>query len=730
MCVWHPEADSIEFNSTALKILYRNNRVDSFLNSMRELGVSAIKGQGKTFLIKAKRFLLNQKGSLLLLQKDSVMIDGLSADINIRPRQKKFLSSYTNWLSLWKVAIVVTILQNPEVNGQYIAELLKKCSEATNVLLNVQNSNYRPSVMFYELIEMPVEELNKVFADLPRLLQALSYVDRAICVFIDKVDQAFSHHAYQILGETDSNVGYRNASLWHYSQLALANAAYDIFTTTNQHVKVYFTIRQEALLGAEKTAPNTYRNFSPFITRVEYSKDDLYRMFALYVSSEANSNLREPNYKKQNPEKAFVGIDKFKHGYVNHGDVETLFSYIYRHTLGRSSDIQQICYDLYMEDVNSLDVDKIRHIVNTSARKLLKQYVSELEPFTLKTDGVIHGILSSITTNVFEINYMRSICRRYMLLSCEYDSCKMQCEHCSDIYPFAQLYNIGLIGYLHTNDVYPDQYEQRFLSASERIILGEEAHIVPSKLFFLHPSASDWARDLRGTNRRNFTNSHNVIIGNGCLCTQEALKETLKEIEITISELEEENVFISSTMNYMQNERKRVAEAIVKKGYYPVYCESPKYYIDSHYFSHDACINEILKCGNFITIFGKEYGGEYSGIEFDAFAKEIVAKSNGKIKKPSITLMEYYVARSHGRKYVVLMNEDVKKYRDSHTYQARKLLSWEEKSDLDKMEIVYDFLNHLILGNMMIPIGNMIAFYRDEMQLQQIVSNCTFQNNS
>ena len=92
--------------------------------------------------------------------------------------------------------------------------------------------------------------------------------------------------------------------------------------------------------------------------------------------------------------------------------------------------------------------------------------------------------------------------------------------------------------------------------------------------------------------------------------------------------------------------------------------------------------------------------------------------------------MEYYVARSHGRKYVVLMNEDVKKYRDSHTYQARKLLSWEEKSDLDKMAIVYDFLNHLILGNMMIPIGNMIAFYRDEMQLQQIVSNCTFQNNS
>ena len=55
MCVWIEDADGILMNEKALDIVYQNNRIREFLNSRKTLGISGIKGQGKTFLLKVKR---------------------------------------------------------------------------------------------------------------------------------------------------------------------------------------------------------------------------------------------------------------------------------------------------------------------------------------------------------------------------------------------------------------------------------------------------------------------------------------------------------------------------------------------------------------------------------------------------------------------------------------------------------------------------------------------------
>lgn len=55
MCVWTEDADVIKWDDKQLKMVYMNQRIKDYLHNNRKLGIAATKGQGKTFLIKAKR---------------------------------------------------------------------------------------------------------------------------------------------------------------------------------------------------------------------------------------------------------------------------------------------------------------------------------------------------------------------------------------------------------------------------------------------------------------------------------------------------------------------------------------------------------------------------------------------------------------------------------------------------------------------------------------------------
>ncbi len=92
--------------------------------------------------------------------------------------------------------------------------------------------------------------------------------------------------------------GPRNASYWQYCQFYLANAAYDIFTNINNHIKIFFSIRQEALIDSNQLAPNLRRNIDAFIVKLEYDKEDLRKMFNMYVKNEDDNNLNLSGLKK------------------------------------------------------------------------------------------------------------------------------------------------------------------------------------------------------------------------------------------------------------------------------------------------------------------------------------------------------------------------------------------------------------------------------------------------
>ena len=59
--VWILDADGIEFDNREINNIYRTNTVDEFLDNEKKLGIAAPRGLGKTFLIKAKRMIMQNK---------------------------------------------------------------------------------------------------------------------------------------------------------------------------------------------------------------------------------------------------------------------------------------------------------------------------------------------------------------------------------------------------------------------------------------------------------------------------------------------------------------------------------------------------------------------------------------------------------------------------------------------------------------------------------------------
>ena len=128
-----------------------------------------------------------------------------------------------------------------------------------------------------------------------------------------------------------------------------------------------------------------------------------------------------------------------------------------------------------------------------------------------------------------------------------------------------------------------------------------------------------------------------------------------------------------------------------------------------------------------MTIFGEKYGGEYAGGKYQRISQEIIDKSKGRIQHPSITLMEYYTARKNKKKFIVFMMKSIEVYHDSEEYQKRKGLSWTEKSDMDKMAITLDFINHVSVDDSDdLPHGNAIVFINSSSEIEEVISNHSF----
>lgn len=710
MCVWVEDADKLEIDSKELDIVFENRLISAYLSGKSSLGLAGIKGQGKTFLIKVKRKRLAKNDSIICLPRNN-MVDIIDSSIHIDRSLDNYLIDYNIWVNIWKFAICGAIIKHPQLEEQFNIEKSGVNNISKNIL-NMDNIYCSPIFILQKLLELNVNDLIIVLEDTSKLFSQIREIHKSIYVFIDKLDQGFSKYAKNFNHDIRMPIRSRNASFWQYAQYSLAEASYDIFTNTSHHIKIEYTIRQEALIDSEILNKDKARNINAYITKLEYSKSDLKAMYNKYIENEEDKNLVNAGCKMSEHSKAFLGYEEVPHGYIPQIR-ENSFDYLYRHSFKRPYDIMKICRSLYF--VSNLTIKDIRHIVNNESNQLLNLYMHELEIFIPCKLDELDRLINMIPGNILDLKTMKTICDTYNFENSLEQGwqCNQDCTNCNSLQPFSILYNLGLVGYLqkHEADLYP---HEEFKNIG-RSILGLNTHTLPdSKFYFLHPGLSNKARDSRNNMGLSFETSNTLLVGDGCeiLPTQE--KEIKKFIKKSLNNFLKEKVFISSTIFDLLEERKCIRNYLKNRGLHPIMSEHNDFDLrdaqKNH--SHDCCIDEMLKCKSFIFVIGKEYGGPYSGEKYLKECEELKNISKGKITTPSISLMEFYVARKNNLKCYAFIHKDI----DSKDY--KKNLSQEMQNEIK-------FLTHFSIDGKKIK-GNWISRYSTTDELLSRIKNLKF----
>lgn len=742
MCVWTEDADVIRFGEKSLKIVYQNQIIKDYLKSNRRLGISGTKGQGKTFLLKVKRSCFQGKtedendNSYITCFPIDMMTDTLDSAITtpslnndtfiINKSLNAYLKDYKVWVQMWKLSVAVTIINSKEFSHLYNDKDFRYLNRISKNLLTIDNSKSRPCLVFSHLLNLNIKDFTTILQDTNYFIQLLDKINSAIYIFIDKVEQAFSTEIEKFSSKKDT-IYQQNVSYWQYAQYSLADAAYQLFSSVNSHIKVFYTIRHEALLDSFHLAPNTCQNIESYLSELIYTQDDIFEMFKIYIENEDEENLCLPEEKLTNPEKAFFGLDTIKHVYVSDAN-EKIFAYLYRHSLRRPRDVMAICRALYLKNPKKLTLQIIRHTINDISNNVLKKYLQEVTPFITCNDEEIYRLLKCMNTNFFDFTYIQYVCQRYNIYHTKTDECYKNCMSCKNAHPFSTLYNIGLIGCLKNSFANPI-YAQRFLPLGESKLKINEYDLPNSPLYCLHPCLCDVSRNSRNYLHHNFVTTNEVICGEGIQVSDEKISNITKSLLDRIVEMNKEKIFISSTIYDLSKERNAIKKSLFKEGYYPVLSESEEFtYAPNDVDSHDHCIDELLKCNTMIFIIGDKYGGKYVGEKYKSYIEEIKKESNKKITEPSISLMEFFAAKKNGLSYYVFVKKDVLEQQKLYNQEKSKSENKEFDfitCDLEVFKII-NFVNHIKINGK--RAGNWFIPFKSIADLKTRLSKLSFTN--
>ena len=441
MSIWVQDADAISsLSEEVLNLVCINKCVKEALSSDR-LGISGIKGLGKTYLLKVKRRKLESTSAdCLPLYR---LCDIVDDTIDINYELDSYLKSIDAWTKLWKFSIGIAILST-DSNKSIRKQICIKDPSLKRFFKD--NNCCQASIVLSELLNEGRQELSEILGrSLNFVNYALTRVENATYYFIDKVDQSFSNYT-AVFNCKDKDLP-RNASFWQYAQYALAKAAYSIYTQ-NRSIKVYFTIRDEALLDSHLILPDMHRNISALIVSLHYSKDDIRKMFEKYIEYEEDEYLVAPEKQNDDPEAAFFGSNTIE----TNGQSERVFDFIYRHTMRRPCDLQAICTSLSLLSNSMLSNPTV--VVSTviaTSSQIFDSYLSELSRFMSCTRDDLAAVYMSVGGNIVTPELMRLVCAQHHMQPELVRRCNSNCRSCNSLQPFSILYNIGLIGCLKDN---------------------------------------------------------------------------------------------------------------------------------------------------------------------------------------------------------------------------------------------------------------------------------------
>lgn len=672
MCVWTVMADSFDFDdSEIMERLYQNYPVERFLNAKQSMGLSACKGMGKTFLLKAKRMQMQldpaRISGILLLPKNQ-LVDTPSPYILDRTH-RRFLESYHNWVGLWIGCISIYLLSQEEIRSIVTQEDLIDLNDTTKELINSPNTGVY-NVLGKILAKHSQKKLRDVVQASNLLFSLTQRINRPLYLFVDKLEEPFDRNFYRISGSTAASDGRYNTSIWAYAQLSFAEAVYT-FYSGRHHIKIYFGIRQEALIGAEHITRQVTKILSALITKLEYTYEDLQKMFHHYVKVEQPKNLLYPDLADTTPTKALCGVETIRH---RSGTEEHMWAYIHRHSLQRPRDIMEMGQALYdgivrgPEDVkkdNAKLVHTCRKLINTVSTRECMDYITGLSPFMEDDENSdftkkLLTFLRTLPTNVFTSQTVQLYCHQ-----ANKNFNQIACPSCSQCHNFSMLYNIGLLGRIYKS-VNGSNYKNSIKPIGDSIFISDKQTLPPASLYYAHPGLGNIIKQEREKMLCTYIPS-NFVVNSSEIFVKANQVEMLGHFCAALAGNENKHrVFLASTMDDLKETRNRIASYLKSAGYEVLAFETedfPSMEVKGdpnreHELgeTHDHCIDIMLSCNHIIYLFGGRFGGTYHGKKYQQYVQEC----SDVIKiRPSVSFVEYLVAKRFDKDIHVYVDEAV-----------------------------------------------------------------------
>lgn len=353
---------------------------------------------------------------------------------------------------------------------------------------------------------------------------------------------------------------FSHVNYWQYFQLALINAAYNIKLDFNGGIKVFFTVREEALNCEDNIFHDRKAKVFGIFERIYYTKEDQRTIFYESIQNEENiDKLFDSKLKIEDPECAFVGVNSLCHPYVR-GEKETVFDSIYRHSFDRARDIQHHGKAL-AQKVNKLkkisDLKKreeeVKKTIEDTAASLLIQgrglpsYYEEkmdIMPRYWRDRQHFLSFIQKLDRNLLFSDDLVEICREF---NKEVDMELCDGKHCNenncDRHPFSFLYKLGLLGIISYNKSNEGEIQQKFVNSNEITYFHEadELYTDPNTCYILHPALTKAIESFTKTNIHHFKG---FILGKSLNVSKDSLKELLDDKK-TLSKTEFDKKYYS-----------------------------------------------------------------------------------------------------------------------------------------------------------------------------------------
>jgi hypothetical protein len=485
---WRVEADTLPemaYDHYRHTLIHETSSIKAYLapKHQERTILVAPKGYGKTLLLIAKK-----KSLLEARQGQIVMAENRFIDrpLGIFPVIKRELldllaSDYEFWKSLWKISLSLSAIKAfARATRERPTDRALLEHDWFGRIIADDHKYFEAGEIFADLLSQDYKYIINIISKSNAVFPYLNRINTQIVFFIDNVDEYFRPVLEDRSARTTGRHSlYRNRSnsVWSLAQIALASVAYEL-EKTNHHIKIYCTIRHEAFLKMPEVESDAFQ-ISGRCTNIEYTRDDLEKIFLKNIDITAKERLVDPDHLDAMLRLVGEANKEVEHRFVSRP--EAIFDYFLRHTLYRPRDLMFIGGEIVKIDPSQRSAEAIRAAVDTATKTIVDSIFGEMRPFFTVPNREL--LFRRIEANVLTLDQLDEVSAAYVA-----DLGDASRDPDGEMgHPFSVLHKLGLLGTVRLEFGNQGRWRQCFLQPTE-IQISNDNELPVSEYYLIHPA--------------------------------------------------------------------------------------------------------------------------------------------------------------------------------------------------------------------------------------------------